>query len=240
MHLQLLEASEYAHKHGVIVKGDIPIGVYRFGADAWQNKGLFHMDMQAGAPPDDFAVSGQNWGFPTYNWEAMASDGFAWWISRFDQMKFYFDAFRIDHILGFFRIWSIPMHAVEGIMGHFVPAIPVSINELNAKGISIDHCRLTNPFINETNLFQIFGYDNETVKKEYLKHIGEGHYELLPAFKTQRLVEAYFCILPQDEWHDKMKRGLYKLISNVILIDAEKQHHFHFRFNNQFIQSRLI
>ena len=231
LHLQLLEATQYAHKNGVIVKGDIPIGVYRFGADAWQNKGLFHMDMQAGAPPDDFAVSGQNWGFPTYHWEAMASDGFAWWISRFDQMKFYFDAFRIDHILGFFRIWSIPMHAVEGIMGHFVPAIPVSINELNAKGINIDHYRLINPFINETNLFQIFGYDNECVKKDYLKHIGDGHYELLPAFKTQRQVEAFFCILPQDEWHDKIKRGLYKLISNVILIDAEKAHHYHFRFN---------
>jgi 4-alpha-glucanotransferase len=126
LHLQLLDATNYAHKNGVIVKGDIPIGVYRFGADAWQSPGLFHMDMQAGAPPDDFAVSGQNWGFPTYNWEVMASDGFAWWKSRFDQMKFYFDAFRIDHILGFFRIWSIPMHAVEGIMGHFVPAIPIS------------------------------------------------------------------------------------------------------------------
>ena len=231
LHLQLLEATQYAHKKGVIVKGDIPIGVYRFGADAWQHKELFHMDMQAGAPPDDFAVSGQNWGFPTYNWDAMASNGFAWWKSRFDQMKFYFDAFRIDHILGFFRIWSIPMHAVEGIMGHFVPAIPVSINELNAKGINIDHYRLTNPFINETNLFQIFGYDNELIKKDYLKHIGEGHYELLPAFKTQRKVETYFSNLPQDEWHEKIKHGLFKLISNVILFDAEKHHHFHFRFN---------
>ena len=231
LHLQLLAATEYAHKKGVILKGDIPIGVYRFGADAWQNEGLFHMDMQAGAPPDDFAVSGQNWGFPTYNWEAMTMDGFAWWKSRFDQMKFYFDAFRIDHILGFFRIWSIPMHSVEGIMGHFVPAIPITINELNAKGIKVDHYRLTHPFINETNLFQIFGYDNEYIKKEYLKHIGEGHYELLPAFKTQRQVETYFSIQPQDEWHDKIKHGLYKLISNVILFDAEKPHHYHFRFN---------
>jgi 4-alpha-glucanotransferase len=231
LHLQLLDATNYAHENGVIVKGDIPIGVYRFGADAWQNAGLFHMEMQAGAPPDDFAVSGQNWGFPTYNWDVMASDGFAWWKSRFDQMKFYFDAFRIDHILGFFRIWSIPMHAVEGIMGHFVPAIPLSINELNAKGIKCDHYRLTHPFINETILFQLFGYDNELIKKEYLKHIGDGHYELLPAYKTQRQVEAYFSIMPQDEWHHKIKHGLYNLISNVIMFDAEQPHHFHFRFN---------
>ena len=231
LHCQLLEATDYAHKNGVIVKGDIPIGVYRFGADTWQDPGLFHMDMQAGAPPDDFALSGQNWGFPTYNWDVMASDGFAWWKSRFDQMKFYFDAFRIDHILGFFRIWSIPMHAVEGIMGHFVPAIPVSINELNAKGIKCDHYRLTHPYINETNLFHLFGYDNDLVKKDYLKSIGDGHYELLPAYKTQRQVEAYFNTMPQDQWHNKIKNGLYQLISNVILFDAEKPHHFHFRFN---------
>jgi 4-alpha-glucanotransferase len=231
LHLQLLDATNYAHKNGVIVKGDIPIGVYRFGADAWQSPELFHMDMQAGAPPDDFAVSGQNWGFPTYNWEVMASNGFAWWKSRFDQMKFYFDAFRIDHILGFFRIWSIPMHAVEGILGHFVPAIPISINELNAKGIRFDHYRLTHPYINETILFQVFGYDNELVKKEYLKSIGEGHYELLPIFKTQRQVETYFNTMPADEWHDKIKRGIFQLISNIILIDADKVNHFHFRFN---------
>ena len=231
LHLQLLNATNYAHEHGVVVKGDIPIGVYRYGADAWQNRHLFHMDMQAGAPPDDFAIAGQNWGFPTYNWKEMASDGYAWWKSRFDQMKYYFDAFRIDHILGFFRIWSIPMNAVEGILGHFVPAIPISINELNAKHILVDHYRLTHPFINETILFQEFGYDNELIKKEYLKHIGEGHYELLPAYKTQRQVETYFSIMPQDEWHAKIKQGLFNLIANVILIEAEKPHHFHCRFN---------
>ena len=231
LHLQLLDATNYAHSQGVVVKGDIPIGVYRYGADAWQNKHLFHMDMQAGAPPDDFAIAGQNWGFPTYNWKEMASDGYAWWKSRFNQMKYYFDAFRIDHILGFFRIWSIPLHAVEGILGHFVPAIPVSINELNAKNIFVDHYRLTQPFINETVLFQEFGYDNELIKKEYLKHIGDGHYELLPAYKTQRQVETYFSVMPQDEWHAKMKQGLFNLISNVIMMDDEKPHHFHFRFN---------
>ena len=231
LHLQLLDATNYAHLNGVVVKGDIPIGVYRYGADAWQNSHLFHMDMQAGAPPDDFAITGQNWGFPTYNWEVMAADGYAWWKSRFDQMKFYFDAFRIDHILGFFRIWSIPMHAVEGIMGHFVPAIPVSINELNSKGIAVDHYRLTNPYINETIIFQQFGYDNEQVKENYLKSIGDGHFELLPAFNTQRKVEAHFAALPENDLNQKLKQGIYNLISNVILFDAAEAHHFHFRFN---------
>jgi 4-alpha-glucanotransferase len=204
LHLQLKAATDYAHTQGVVLKGDIPIGVYRFGADAWQHPHLFHMDMQAGAPPDDFAVAGQNWGFPTYNWEQMAADGFAWWKSRFDQMKYYFDAFRIDHILGFFRIWSIPMHAVEGILGHFVPAIPVNINEFNAKGIAFDHDRFTMPYINETVLFQVFGYDNDYIKSNFIESIGDGHYALLPAFKTQRLVEAYFVQKEQNPFNDKI------------------------------------
>jgi 4-alpha-glucanotransferase len=189
------------------------------------------MDKQAGAPPDDFAVAGQNWGFPTYNWEMMASDGFAWWKSRFDQMKYYFDAFRIDHILGFFRIWSIPLHAVEGILGHFVPAIPVSINEFNAKGIAFDQDRFTMPYINETILFQVFGYDNNYVKSNFLESIGDEHFALLPAFKTQRAVEAHFAQQEQTAFNDKIKQGLYDLISNVILLEGEQPQAYHFRFN---------
>ncbi len=232
LHLQLKEATAYAHANGMIVKGDIAIGVYRHGADAWQNPELYHLDFQAGAPPDDFAVTGQNWGFPTYNWQRMREDGFAWWKQRFEQMSYYFDAFRIDHILGFFRIWSIPMDAVEGIMGHFVPAIPVHINEFNSNHIWFDHYRYTQPYITENVLWQVFGYDNELVKSLFLKHQGHGHYILKPEYKTQRLVEQHFASLEQDAHHDKIKQGLYNLISNVILFEAENGdgQHFHFRF----------
>lgn len=233
LHLQLKEATTYAHGKGIILKGDIAIGVYRHGADAWQHPELYHMDAQAGAPPDDFAIAGQNWGFPTYNWEQMQADGFSWWKQRFEQMRYYFDAFRIDHILGFFRIWSIPMDAVEGIMGHFVPAIPVHINEFQRRGISFDYYRFTRPFINENVLWEVFGYDNELVKKEFLDYDGFGNYTLKSAFATQRLVEAHFNTLEQDEHHDKVKQGLYNLISNVLVFEAaEDDHeHFHFRIN---------
>lgn len=232
LHLQLKEATAYAHANGIIVKGDIAIGVYRHGADAWQNPELYRLDFQAGAPPDDFAVKGQNWGFPTYNWQRMREDGFAWWKQRFEQMSYYFDAFRIDHILGFFRIWSIPMDAVEGIMGHFVPAIPVHINEFNSNGIWFDHHRYTTPFINENVLWEIFGYDNELVKSLFLTYDGFGHYTLKPEFSTQRLVEQHFASLEQDDQHAKIKQGLFNLISNVILFDAENGdgQQFHFRF----------
>ena len=123
-------------QRGVILKGDIAIGVHRHGADVWCEPELFHTDTQAGAPPDAFAAKGQNWGFPTYNWPRMKEDGFAWWKRRFAQMSCYFDAFRIDHVLGFFRIWTIPAHAVEGILGNFVPAIPVEAGEFAARGIA--------------------------------------------------------------------------------------------------------
>lgn len=230
LHVQLKEATAYAHDHGIIVKGDIAIGVYRHGADAWQHPELYHMDAQAGAPPDDFAVAGQNWGFPTYNWQQMQADGFAWWKQRFEQMGYYFDAFRIDHILGFFRIWSIPMDAVEGILGHFVPAIPVHINEFQQRGISFDHHRFTKPFINDNILWELFGYDNELVKKEFLDYDGYGHYTLKPSFATQRQVETHFHTLEQDEQHEKVKKGLYNLISNVILFPAAENDHEHFHF----------
>jgi 4-alpha-glucanotransferase len=122
LHLQFKEAADYAHKKGIAFKGDIPIGIYRYGCDAWTAPELYNMDLQAGAPPDDFTIKGQNWGFPTYNWKKMEEDHFEWWRQRFHQMSNYFDAFRIDHILGFFRIWSIPVDSVEGILGRFIPA----------------------------------------------------------------------------------------------------------------------
>ena len=142
---QLKEAVAYAHKHGVILKGDLPIGVSRISCDAWTFPELFHMDSQAGAPPDAFAVDGQNWGFPTYNWEKMAEDGYAWWKNRLHKMNEYFDAFRIDHILGFFRIWEIPLKYKTGLMGYFNPAMPFSAEELRDRGFDISGGRYITP-----------------------------------------------------------------------------------------------
>ena len=157
LHRQLREAVGYAHSKGVILKGDIAIGVYRYGADVWEQPERYHTEVQAGAPPDPFAEKGQNWGFPTYNWPRMKEDGFAWWKRRFEQMAAYFDAFRIDHILGFFRIWSIPLDAVEGILGYFVPALPVRVEEFGRRGIRFDRDRFTRPFITEQTLWEVFG-----------------------------------------------------------------------------------
>ena len=116
LHIQLKEVKEYAHQHQVVLKGDIPIGISRNSVEAWVEPHLFNLDVQTGAPPDDFSFFGQNWGFPTYNWDEMAKDGYQWWVKRFRKMADYFDAYRIDHILGFFRIWEIPLSSVQGLL----------------------------------------------------------------------------------------------------------------------------
>ena len=236
LHLQLQEAVDYAHANGLIMKGDIPIGIYRNSCDAWVEPELYNMDAQAGAPPDDFAAKGQNWGFPTYNWKRMQADGFRWWKQRFEQMSHYFDAFRIDHILGFFRIWSIPMHAVEGIMGKFVPCIPVYPSEFREKRIWFDYNRYCQPYITDGVLNELFGEYAGIVKEEFLEAEQGGNYRLKSAFDTQRKVEAFF--LEETIHEDWLKQKLYDLISNVILFDDTNNPDtriagFHFRIGMQ-------
>ena len=188
LHRQLSAATEYCHAQGLMVKGDIPIGIYRYSCDAWVAPDLYNMDAQAGAPPDDFAEKGQNWGFPTYDWARMKSDGFAWWRARFEQMSAYFDAFRIDHILGFFRIWAIPLDAVEGILGRFVPCLPVGEREFLADGIPFDRERFCTPYITEAVLGEIFTDhdDRDLVKMNCLDRRTDGRFFLKPEFSTQR------------------------------------------------------
>ncbi|MFM2361308.1 MAG: hypothetical protein RLZZ316_210 [Bacteroidota bacterium] len=231
LHLQLKEATAYAHKNGIIVKGDIPIGIYRYSCDAWVNPALYNMDMQAGAPPDDFATSGQNWGFPTYNWKKMQEDGFAWWKQRFDEMSNYFDAFRIDHILGFFRIWSIPINAVDGVLGTFKPALPVHINEFHEKRIWFDYHRYTQPYITDTILHHTFGNFADEIRTVFLEPTGWGQYNLKEAFNTQRKVETHYATTELTDHDLFLRNGLYSLIANVILIEEEESAHakFHFR-----------
>jgi 4-alpha-glucanotransferase len=231
LHQQLKEAADYAHKKGIVLKGDIPIGIYRYGCDAWLSPELYKIEEQAGAPPDDFTPIGQNWGFPTYNWKRMQKDGFGWWKQRFEQMSRYFDAFRIDHILGFFRIWSIPSHAVQGVMGHFSPCIPVHYVEFGENGIWFDEQRYCKPFINDEIVQQIFPEKADAVKHDFLQANKVGGYDLKPAFDTQRKAEAYFAPLEDSMENQQLRAGLYDLISNVIFFKQEgsKGQEFHFR-----------
>jgi len=229
LYCQLKEVADYAHKKGIILKGDIPIGVSRHSCDTWIDPALYNMDQQAGAPPDNFAIKGQNWGFPTYNWEKMAEDNFSWWRRRFDSMSNYFDAFRIDHILGFFRIWSIPLESVEGVMGRFVPAIPVDISEFFQRNISFNHDRYCKPFITQSILENIFKTRTEEVKEKYLEQLSGDRYALKEFVNTQ--LKVVNVLKKSDDI--ELKQGLFDLISNVILFDAEcsGEQKFHFRIS---------
>ncbi|MFL5787834.1 MAG: 4-alpha-glucanotransferase, partial [Flavisolibacter sp.] len=231
LHIQLKDAADYAHKKGIAFKGDIPIGIYRYGCDAWTAPDLYNMNLQAGAPPDDFTIKGQNWGFPTYNWKKMEEDHFEWWRLRFHQMSNYFNAFRIDHILGFFRIWSIPIDCVEGILGRFNPALPISSNEFGEWGIWFDYDRFCKPYITEDIVNSIFGEYSDQVKSTFIDITAKNRYELKEEFNTQRKVENYFSTIDDAEANDKIRQGLYDLITNVLLYEqpGSDKKLFHFR-----------
>ncbi len=233
---QLRDARDYAHSHGVVLKGDIPIGISRFSADAWMSPQLFNMDCQAGAPPDDFSVLGQNWGFPTYNWEEMAKDGFRWWKNRFRKMAEYFDAYRIDHILGFFRIWEIPMDAVHGLLGFFNPALPFSPEELRSGyDFWIDPDVQTKPLILEWMLTDFFGEFTEEVKNKYLERVSGDRYCLKDYVNTQAKVEKYFAGEQMDEKNSRIMNALLGIIDDVLFIeDPYHKGHYHPRISAQY------
>ncbi|GAU44872.1 hypothetical protein TSUD_329290 [Trifolium subterraneum] len=210
LHLQLSEASEYARKKGVILKGDLPIGVDRNSVDTWVYPNLFRMNTSTGAPPDYFDKNGQNWGFPTYNWEEMSKDNYAWWRARLTQMGKYFTAYRIDHILGFFRIWELPDHAMTGLVGKFRPSIPLSQEKFGPAWTFV-----ATTFLNEydKSCYE-FKEDSNTEKK------------IASKLKTS----AESSLLLESE--DKTRRSLFDLLQNIVLIrDPENPKHFYPRFN---------
>ena len=190
LHRQLLAATRHARANGVVLKGDIPIGISRNSVEAWKEPHYFNLNGQAGAPPDDFSANGQNWGLPTYNWDVMEQDGYAWWMKRFRKMSEYFDAYRIDHILGFFRIWEIPMNAVHGLLGQFVPALPMTHEEIESYGLGF-RPEFLKPYIHEYFLGQMFGPHTDYVKQTFIEPTDTWEvYRMRPEFDTQRKVEA--------------------------------------------------
>ncbi len=228
LHLQLSNASSYARLRGVVLKGDIPIGVSPSSVDVWRYPHLFHLDAQAGAPPDAFSATGQNWGFPTYDWETMARDGYGWWRARLHKMAEYFDAYRIDHILGFFRIWEIPADARHGVLGHFRPALPYTREELAAEGFLLPDARYTCPQATDAVLRELFGRDAAEVKRKYVVNG-----DLRPEAATQRAVWSLFGDAP-DARQRRIRDGLLHLIDDVLFLeDRERPGHYHPRIAAQ-------
>ena len=230
---QMQEAHEHAKAKGVILKGDIPIGVNRNGCDVWMEPKYFNLNGQAGAPPDDFSANGQNWGFPTYNWFEMLKDGCQWWNRRFQNMARYFDAYRIDHVLGFFRIWEIPVHSVHGLLGQFAPALAMSREEIESYGLHFQEDRFTRPFITDWVLDRVFHERAGEVKEKYLDRLDDERYQMKSEVDTQRKVEAFFADVTNEKelW---LRDGLYALISDVLFVrDHTNPGVFHPRISAQ-------
>lgn len=230
---QMQEAHEHAKAKGVILKGDIPIGVNRNGCDVWMEPKYFNLNGQAGAPPDDFSANGQNWGFPTYNWFEMLKDGCQWWNRRFQNMARYFDAYRIDHVLGFFRIWEIPVSSVYGLLGQFAPALAMSREEIESYGLHFQEDRFIRPFITDWVLDRVFHERAGEVKEKYLDRLDDERYQMKPEVNTQRKVEALFADAT-DEKELWLRDGLYALISDVLFVrDHTNPGVFHPRISAQ-------
>lgn len=231
LHLQLMAAADYAREKGVFLKGDLPIGVNRNGIDAKLHPAFFHLDMQTGAPPDAFSIQGQNWGFPTYNWNTRyekqdtsheISSLADWFRTRLYHQQQYFDALRIDHVLGFFRIWEIPMDQLFGTMGHFSPALPLTSGDIEYFGLPFRKDFLTKPFINDRVIDRFFGIHAQYVRDTFLERKAYGLYDLKPEVDTQRKVERVFAGRG-DENSLWIRDGLYRLVANVLFMEDPLQ-----------------
>ena len=230
---QMRAAHEYAMARGVILKGDIPIGVDRNGCDVWHEPQYFNLNSQAGAPPDAFSINGQNWGYPTYNWQRMIDDGCEWWIRRFQNMAKYFDAYRIDHVLGFFRIWAIPTTCVHGLLGQFAPSLGMTREEIEGYGLHFQEELFTTPFIARWVVDRVFGIHADEVVEKYLDHKHDDIFALKPEYDTERKIEAVFK--GKDSMDDVWVRdGLYALVSDVLFVrDDNDPNKFHPRITAQ-------
>lgn len=218
LYTQFKEVFAYSRQKRIVLKGDLPIGIHPHSVEAWIEPHYFNHQQQAGAPPDFFSKTGQNWSFPTYNWEIMQQDGYRWWKNRLDQLGEFFDCLRIDHILGFFRIWEIPKDYIQGLCGHFRPALPLSVAEMADQYGFRFETSLLKPIIHCKHLEAFFGDQAKTVTEQYLDVYDLWHVTLKEYCCTQRKIEAVFSNSNCDQ-DEKIKQGLFAITHEVLFVE---------------------
>lgn len=219
LHTQLKAAADYARSKGVVLKGDLPIGIDAESVETKEHSELFHLDAQTGAPPDQFSVQGQNWGFPTYQWGDRLVE---WFRKRLRHMEQYFDAVRIDHVLGYFRVWEIPANDVYGTLGHFAPALPLTVGEIEYFGLPFRKELFTRPFVNDRLIDRLFGIHAQYVRDHFLDRKAYNLYDLKPDYDTQRKVADYFADR-RDESSLWIRDGLMRLLCDVLFVEDPRQ-----------------
>jgi 4-alpha-glucanotransferase len=189
---QLSVAAGRLQDMGISLKGDIPILMSEESVDVWASRRYFDLSSRAGAPPDMYSTQGQNWGFPVYDWQNLAEDGYCWWKQRLAQAAKFFHAFRIDHVLGFFRIWAIPRGETSGLLGRFSPAVPIPRVDLRAQGFDDERIRwLSVPHISGASVSAALGPDAGRAAGLYLDRIaGEDLYNLKPDLDSETSIRS--------------------------------------------------
>ena len=228
LHRQLKAAADEAHRQGVFLMGDLPIGISRNSADTCLHPDYFNLNAQAGTPPDAFDRYGQNWGFPTYRWPdaAVAKEAktsiYDWFHRRLQHQRQYFDAIRLDHVLGYFRIWEIPTDQLSPALGHFSPSLPLTVGDIEYYGLSFRRELLTRPLINDRIIDRTFGIHAQYVRDNWLVKKAYGLYDLKAEVATQRLVSKAFEGLG-DENSLWIRDGLMRLVANVLFLEDPHQ-----------------
>ena len=221
---QFKDSAEKVKKEGITLKGDMPILMNEDSCDAWAFPGIFNHNLRAGSPVDGENPTGQNWGFPTYNWEYLKENNFTWWKSRLKVAEQYYGAYRLDHILGFFRIWAIPVRDTTAVLGHTVPYTPISRDDLHNIGFDDARIRwLSQPHV-PTSLIEDITWNHEkavSILSKFMDRIGN---EELWLFKKSILGDkdiyesnlASFC---EGDSEKRCKDALSKAWQNRCLIE---------------------
>jgi 4-alpha-glucanotransferase len=188
---QLRAAAVALDDMGLCLKGDLPILINQESADVWAQRPYFDLSVAAGAPPDMFSPLGQNWRFPVYAWETHRQDDFRWWRARLEQAAKFFHAFRIDHVLGFFRIWQIPLSELSGLLGYFAPSCLLKRSDLATRFDAGRMRWLSIPHLPGPELRLALPNDAERVRACYLEQLpGEDLFNIKPELDNERALDA--------------------------------------------------
>ncbi len=216
---QFSDAALAVRELGIDLKGDIPILMNEDSCDVWSRKELFNFASTAGAPPDMFSHEGQNWKFPTYSWDAHHKEQYAWWKARLKLVDSWYSAFRIDHVLGFFRIWACASSDESAILGWYQPGITIAEKSLMEQGFSKERLTwLSQPHIYGSSIehcarsIQDGGRANndiEVIKKDILIQLpGEDLWLFSPSIKGEqdlygKNLSPEFTRFLIEKWRDR-------------------------------------
>lgn len=197
---QLKEIKQIYEENGLYLKGDMPILTSPNSCDVWLYRDCYRLDLQAGAPPDAFSKVGQNWGFPVLDWSILKKKDYSLWKDKLQYQEKFFHLYRIDHVIGLYRIWAIPKNAPNARYGYFYPQEGIPLKEFEKLKISSDIC-LKKGLVTEIQPGRfIFHWDF---------HLEPGFQDFTEAEKNA-IFQLSFGNLPKDEtsWRELGEENL--------------------------------